>query len=441
MKGTFLPEQRRSEKRPPTVMGTKRWHLILFVAIVLAVAAALHPTRYRSGWMFLRSGKIGEAIKRLSIVSQKDPHDYRAMRMLAQALEEEGRTGEAGELYERAVALKPSESGFQELVRFYTWTQQPQEARRAAWRWYEHRQRERRPFRDEVGRQLLEDLASAEMLSQDYPKAIEVLTTYQKAFPAEAASIEGDLIGLYEKSGDVEATASYLEGVLADDPDDTYALETFVEIAPLCRRSEVARGYLVRDLERRAGDEQAWNRLLDFEVRTGDLGAARRMYQKKIEAEPQDDRLRRGYVQWLIGTEQLEAAIAYLEGISGTAPDPSSRETLIQLYEWTGAKDKLLPIYRERFQRNPSDRKNAEVLVWALTDARHNEEAERVLQRLVGLFPRDREYARMLVDLYEARGDSSGAISALEKSARATDDPKLLKRLGEHYLWNARPNP
>lgn len=418
-------------------MGTKRWYIILFVVIVLAVAAALHPTQYRSGWMLLRSGRIGEAMKRFVTVAHENPRDYRSMRLLASALEEQGRVDEAGEYYERVVALKPNDLNYRDLIRFYTWTQQPREALRAMEQWYAYRRQGKMSFRDEEGRRLLEALYAAEVLFQNYRKAIEVLSTYQQEIPSEAAAVESDIVELYEKDGDMSTAATYFEGVLAQDPENAFVLEKFAEIAPLCGKGAIARALLLGSWEKHPQDERLWNRLLDFEARAGDLTAVRKLYLERIEAHPGNDQLRRGYVEWLIGTDQQKAAIAYIEGMARIVPDPSYHETLIQLYEWNNAKDKLLPIYRDRFQRNPDDRGNARKLISILTDARQYGEAEQVLRKLTSRFPRDREYDQMLIDLYDAQGKPGAAINALERAVRVSDDPRLLKQLGERYLWSA----
>lgn len=409
----------------------------MFVAVVIAIAVLLHPTQFRSGWMYLRSGKIDDAIASLSSVSLKRPNDYRALRMLAEALEEDGQTDEARKYYEKVVAIKPNDNNFRELIRFYSWTQQPEQALLAGERWYDYRKSNNIPFDDEDGGDLLRALYYTEMLFQNYRKAIDILKEYKKVTPSEAVSIDYDLIDIYEMSGDLSSAVQYLEDMLKGGSFDAYALEKFSDLAPFAGKTDLALYYLTKDMEDRPHDVAVWRRLVSFNTRIGDLNAVKVLYQKRLKQEPENERLKKDYVNWLIGNGEQLAAINYLETTPEVTADLLYRDRLTKLYEWHGMKEKLAPIYQSHFDNNPNDRGNAKKLVWILIDLKRENEAENALRRLVNLCPLDREYVQMLVDFYDGQKREAASIAVLENFVRVSGDTKFLKRLGEHYLWKA----
>jgi tetratricopeptide (TPR) repeat protein len=419
-------------------METKYWHIALFVAVIIAIAALLHPTHFRMGWMYLRSGELTKAIDVLKQVYEKDPKDYHAMRWLAEGLENAGQVDQAGVYYEKLARVRPDDENFRELVRFFTWTLQPQKAKAAYEQWMDYRLAMGMPFDDEDGKQLLNDLYAYDLTYQDYDNAIKVLHLLMEVEPQEREALQGDLIQLYAMTGDLEMTMRLLTQELDEHPENVHALEMMMQLAPFCGKSKLARGYLVRDVDAHPEDAKSWNRLIDFEMRQGQLREADGWYVKWLALRPDDWALKKQYVGWLLATEQQKLAIAYLEALlPNRLADPFYREMLTKLYEWNGEKTKLVPIYQARFDRNPRDQKNAMDLIWLLEDLKRYDQEERVLKRLVAISPRDDRYVKMLFDFYEARGNSNAAISLLEKRTKGKADPALLKRLGELYLWSA----
>lgn len=422
-------------------MGTSWRHLVLFAVIMLGVAALLRPTNFRAGWMLLKSGAISEAIERLSQVQAKDPDNWRTMEMLAGAFEEQGNTSMAREYFEKVVSISPSDKNFAELVRFYQWTETPKLAKNAYERWYMQRIKAGLHFYDDDGRQILNDLYAYEMLYQDYVMAIDVLKTFQKNVPSEAKTVEGDIINLYEMVGDLNATVAYLEELLRKDDNNSYALDKFVEIAKFAGKTNEVRGLLVKDMEKNPKNEKAWRRFINFETDSGNLAAASALYVSRFTKDPGNLKLKSEYVNWLISSDQQRVAIAFLE----KDKDPAYRDTLIKLYEWNNMREKLLPVYMARFEQNPDDRENAQNLVWTLVNTKQYDKAERVLKKLVSLYPSNAQYTQLLVDMYDKQNDDADAIQVLEKAVRVNSDPKLLKALGERYLWSKekgkQPNP
>jgi tetratricopeptide (TPR) repeat protein len=209
-----------------------------------------------------------------------------------------------------------------------------------------------------------------------------------------------------------------------------------MEIAVFSEKEDVVEGYLVKNVEDYPEDPKNWQRLIDYETRLKRYDVANGWYAKWLEEEDQSWELRQRYVAWLVGTNQDKRAVGYLQGIMHeNPPDPYFKDTLIDLYEWNQMHEQLVGVYEERFQQNPSDRKNANELLGTLIHLKRYDEAERVLKELNQIYPDDREYAEELANLYDAENNSAAAIAVLEKAVKRTDDVVLMKRLGEMYLW------
>ncbi len=422
-------------------MRTKWWHIALFALIMIAAAAALHPTKLRSGWMLVKGGKIHDAIRQIAAVHEKNPENYRAIKALAQAKEETGETGEAALLYEQLLKRKPIDDNFREVVRFYTWNLEPAKALGTYERWFGFRKEKGISFDDDDGRKMVRDLYAQYLIDKDIKRAIDMLKVERALQPDQARVLDNDLVVLYEKMGDLDTTIAELEKILRTDRTNVYALGKFAQIAKLGGKTDVARAFLVKDIERNPTERAAWDRMITFETECGNYRDADAWYKKLLAMNVNDTALKKRYVGWLLATEQQHEAVGYLESLPPEdARDPYFNTTLVQLYEWLNMKGKLLPIYAERFARNPYDRDNAQKLVWLLYDAKKYGMLTRVLSRLASRYPKNKEYARMLVDAYDAQGDAARGTAQLEKAARKSNDPALLKELGERYLWTgSRP--
>ncbi len=419
-------------------MNIKWWHIALFVIVMLTVAVALHPTRLRVGWMLAKSGLVHQAIEKLEDIYEKDPNNYRAIRIMALALEGLGRTDEAKVFYERLLSIKPNEDNYRDAVRFYLWTRQPEEAQRTYENWLQFRRSKGKTFVDEDGQQILDDLYALYLTGQNYRKAIEILNLRKDLFPKETRDIENDLITLHQRTGDLPATISFLEDILKKGGRNPYAVDTYVELAPLAGKKAAAEYYLAENIKEHPDDERVWKKMIDFETNQKDYASADKWFSKWMEKNPENLNLKQSYADWLIATEQQKRAIAYIEGLPPEYRDNRRfQDTLLKLYEWNNVKEKLVGPYTARFNENPSDGENAKKLFWLLMDLKRYNDAEKVASRLNSMNPDRREYIDMLLSVYEQRNESKKSLSLLEKAAERTDDPKLLKRLGERYLWNA----
>ncbi len=414
-------------------MKVKWWHIALFVFFILIVAVVVHPTRLRLSWMLVKSGKPMEAIQNLTQIYSKDPKNYRAIKILAEALENMGRPEESMELFEKLVELKPTDENFKELARFYMWTKNPAQAKRAYQRWFDFRKGKKIGFTDDDGTEIVDNLYSLSLLARDYKSAIEALKVRRQLHPDQAHFIDNDMITLYEKAGDLDGTIAYIESLLAKDKGNVYALEKYMQLAPLAGKKDAARNVLIEDIETNPKDVAARKRFVDFETVNKELGAADEWYRKWMERSPTDQALKKEYLNWLLATDQQKPAIAFLEAVSEEERKPFE-ETLVRLYEWNNMKEKLVEPYIARFEKNPNDAENAKKLVWLLIDLKQYDKAETVLKRLVELHPGNSEYALALADIYQTKDKTDASIAVMEKAVQKNRDPKLLKQLGVLYL-------
>lgn len=417
-------------------MGIKWWHVAVFVAVIIIIAALLHPTRLRMGWMFVKSGRAVEAIEKLTHIFEKDPGNYRALKYLAEALEKAGRPEEAKKMYENLLKVKPREENFREVARFYMWNGKREDAKWAYGKWFDARREKRTSFSDDEGQEILDNLYALCLEFKDHKKAIEVLEIRKEQNPGIASTIDNDMITLYEMTGDLDATMAEIERVMGRDKENTFAVDKYLMLAPVAGKAEEAKGYLIRMMNEDPGNAKKRKQFIDYETNLKDYASANEWYRKWIAASPGDRRLQKEYLDWLLATEQQKEAISFIEGLPEDRRE-DLKDTLVELYEWNNMKDKLVEPYYERFRENPSDQENAKKLVWLLIDLKQDKRAAEVLKRLVESYPSNPEYAAMLADIYDSEGRTSDSISTLERAVDKKKDPKLMKRLGELYLMRA----
>ncbi|MFH1830233.1 MAG: tetratricopeptide repeat protein [Pseudomonadota bacterium] len=417
-------------------MNTKWWHLAAFVVIVLSVAILLHPTKYRAGWMHLRGGELRKAIDELRQVYKENQRNYRAIKYLAQALEQKGNYDEAGGYLDKLLELKPREDHYKEAVRFYTWNLMPQKAKLTYRKWLDYRRARGKSFDDEDGERMVNDLYAYYLMDQEYKDAIDMLKIRQEIDDENRESLDNDLITLHEYIGDMDATLAILEKVLERNVKNTYALEKFMRLAAFSGKQDLAEKYLAQNIKENPDNDESWERMIRFaSAERKDYERADKWYTKWLERKPEDANLMKKYINWLMGTDQQKKAITYMEkNDMQDMKDDYFKKTLEDLYIWNNVKPKLLVIYQERFKKNPHDKENADNLLALLIEFKKFDEAKEVLQRLATIYPKI--YAQQLVDLYDLQDDDASAIAALEKAVHRSGDPELLKRLGERYLWS-----
>lgn len=415
---------------------TIRWyHILIFILLILLLAVVLHPTTFRTGWMFSKSGKPLEAISKFEEVYKKDPSNYRAMHFLARSYEELGDPKQASLFYEKLVKTKPSDSNFKELVRFYTWTNQPDARLKAYEEWYKFRRDSKKTVTDRAGKKLLTELYSAYMLAQNYDKALEIFTLRRNADPEYAQKSSDEYLSLIEKTGNADSIISAIEDILKKNPSDVFAISKLLDVAVASGKKALAEQILAGNITDRPNDPNTWRTLIDFETRLKDYKTANDWYVKWLASEPDNWPLKKKYVYWMLGTEQQKAAINYIEALLQTKPaDPFYFDTLVSLYEWNSMDAKLLPIYMSRFNDDPANKENAEKLLWTSVVMKRYDIATSVLGKLMAMYPNDRKYVMAMLSIISLSKNPTAMIDFLERHPMTNRDPELLKLLGQQYL-------
>jgi tetratricopeptide (TPR) repeat protein len=419
-------------------MKIKLWHILAFVAVVILVAVILRPGKLRTGWMYTESGRPGEAVAKFMELYEKDPQNNRALALLARSLEENGQTAEAEKRYEQLIKLKPKDRYFQDLVRFYAWSEQPIKLKGAFSRWRKFRLENNISFGNEEGKKMLNELYGYDLLYQDYEEAIEILKQLREIEKSRRKEIDTDLITLYELTGNANATLDQIQEVLKHDPENEYALGKLVELAPIVGKTGLAEKILSDNIERNPKNASSWKRLIVFQTDNDKLDEATATFKKWLEANPNNKELQREYLDWLLATSQDHRAKSYLLSIdrSGEYADYYQR-TLEDLYEWTGDNEAMFGIYLERFQADPRNRHNNKQLLDTMYGLERYDVGEEVLKKLVEIYPNDAEYAIMLDDVLTMQNKERESLKMLERAAQETHDPKLMKRLGQRYMWSS----
>lgn len=415
-------------------MQIKWWHIVIFVGTLLFVAVLLHPSQLQLGWMFKESNKIEAAIEKFKKVYIKQPENYRAAKQLAESLEVTGKTREAESMFENLIKIKPNDKNFHNIVRFYAWTQQPAKAMKMLEEWYNYRRKGNLAFTDEDGKTILKDLYGYYLLYQDYDKAAKLLQFKKSAFPEESVNINYELINAYEKAGDLGATVGLLEEMLSVYSLDEIALNKFMQIAGISKKTDAARKILIKNLNEHQDDEKSWLRIIKFETDNRNFQTAEDWYKKWLEKEKTNEVLKRNYIKWCMTNNRQIAAIRYLEDlISSGANDQYYTDTLIKLYEWNNEKEKLLPYYLSRFEKDPRNLENSKKLVDLLSDMRKIDVLENVLGKLLELDATNKKYILELVGIYDTQNRAKDAIALLERSVKLLSDAELFESLALHY--------
>ncbi|MBT3182006.1 MAG: hypothetical protein HN337_05795 [Deltaproteobacteria bacterium] len=424
-------------------MNIKWWQITIFVALILIAAAAIYPTNLRTGWMFQENSEFLKALTSFGDAVKKNPNDYRAIRQLAETLQAVGRIDEAGELYERMIEIRESEKNYSLLVKYYIWSEQPQKLEKAYEGWFKYREILGITFNDNEGKQLLRDLYTLYIQEQEFEKALETLKEIRKYETADEAHRNfADLISLYEKTDNLKMVVKLLRERIDQGIATDKQVDKFVNLAKISGNETYTKSLLIKDVKANPEDDFRWKRLVDFQTRLKEFNLADHWYQLWMKLKPKDEELKKTYIDWLMYSENENKAIEFIKKVlKEGGSDPFFKRTLVELYEWNNVQDELLPIYRKRFQKNPHDRENADKLLSILYDKKMNTEAESVLRRLASAYPGNLKYAEELSGLQYQRKDEPAAISTLERTATITENPTLLKKLGEHYMWSDDDGP
>ncbi|MFH1653657.1 MAG: tetratricopeptide repeat protein [Pseudomonadota bacterium] len=418
-------------------MSLKSWYIALFVLLILIVGVILHPSKMREGWMLYKSAKVHEAIEKFKTILTEEPDNYRAINMLAKSLENIGETEEAGRYFEKLLTLKPSDENFKEVVRFYTWTEQPDKTKKAYEGWYDYRTKSGISFDDEDGKQILNDLYGFFLMDQKYKSAIDVLQRQKRYKPEEIKTIDNELLILYEKSGDLNTTIALIEKVLQADSENIEALEKYMSLAKISGRGKSLEKILEKNINKNPKDTKEWERMIEYKTMAKEYDDADKWFKKWIKREPGNLELKKNLIEWYVGTEQQKRAMGYIEDLLAKSKieDPYYLKMLSELYKWNDVKEKLLPIYLKEFYANPATFEDKDELVYILLELKKYDVAKGVLTTLTEMMPKNKEFAIDLAALYDMEGNTDAAIAVIEKCAKSTNDPAMYLDLGERYVW------
>ena len=149
--------------------------------------------------------------------------------------------------------------------------------------------------------------------------------------------------------------------------------------------------------------------------RGGDLSGAEACYRKVLAGAPDSADALAGLAAVLAQGDRLDAALALLERAGACAPHDWERQDRLraEIYARSGRAAVAIAILRSVIERDPTAREALKELVVGLVATGEPEEAERAVERALGLFPRDPE-------LWALRG----------MAAAASNDPR---RAVNHY--------
>ena len=285
-------------------MKIKLWHMIVFVMIILAIAAMLFPTTMRTAWMLKEGDKVEEAIAKVMVIYKKNPKHYRAVRTLAQSFEKIGKVDEAKRYYKELLELKPNDRNFKETIRFYSWTEQPEMAMETYRRWYTYRLNNKKKFKDKEGKKILIDLYAYDLMYKDYDEAIGILKERLESEPKDAKQIKFDLLTLYERTGNLKDVVAMFEEELKKDPDNLYILNRFAQIAHLAGKEEEVARLLAENIERNPGNVESWKGMINFRADAKEYDKANDWYLKMLSRFKNNKKLQKKYLEWLMTTNQ-----------------------------------------------------------------------------------------------------------------------------------------
>ena len=142
--------------------------------------------------------------------------------------------------------------------------------------------------------------------------------------------------------------------------------------------------------------------------------------------------------QEFVKSNQIEEAIEIYERIVNAAPeDDESRTQLATLYTRTNQHEKAAQTYNKLLETDPENIKYQDQLVNSLQAAGKHNEALEIAQSYIQTYPEVGIHYARLAKLYEAEGDEAAAIANYKKATVfGYSDKKIFLRLAEHYFLN-----
>jgi tetratricopeptide (TPR) repeat protein len=303
--------------------------------------------------------RLDEAVGLLEEVERRYPEDLRSRVRLGFLLFERRDFAGAAERFESVLALSPVQG---EIAYFLGVTRRrlgEEEAARAAF--------ERIPTEDERYAEARAQIAGIFEERGEYDLAMAEVELARARQPGRELDLY--LASLRAKSGDFEGAVAFLEGLLAESPDDPEVLYSLGVIHGDARRQQEALGYMERALAKNADHAGALNYLgYTWAERGENLELAERYVRRALELRPDD-----GYITdslgWVFymrarpllqsgqvkdGRALLELAVQNLERAQElTGGDPVIAEHLGDAYLLLDRKRHALEKYQEAIGLGP----------------------------------------------------------------------------------------
>ncbi|MFZ5897281.1 MAG: tetratricopeptide repeat protein [Myxococcota bacterium] len=432
---SVAPSEAAPPKKPEAQSPSQDALIARYTAIALAQPGADFPLQRLSELYRARDGKLDALIADMSRrAEQRGPERLAALLALAGAYQHDGKSAEAAQTYERALAEAPNspvaELG---LARLYAEKGERAKARvhyeKALPLINEATQREQvlrslitlaldsgsvpdaKKYHEELVRRQGGSFFTRAELGRElyargmYPEAVQELSQVVKAGAGDnrvLAPALRDYGRALAKAGRRQEAKKELERALAVAGAQAGVRREIYETIVELYRADDRISDLVQELERRGARDPEEQRMLGslFEE-TGKLDKALATYRKVLEREPKDIGTRLKVVHILEVQGELEQAIREYEALAQAAP------------------------------RNPD-------YVFRLADALiQRGDRKRALDQLRALENRsgdDDEILSALVGFYERIGEKNASLGLLQRlSARAAGDPQHLVELGSRY--------
>jgi len=374
------------------------------------------------------------AIQDMRTALAQAPRDPEIMTIMAFAHEREGSRELAGERF--ALAVETSNYGPQETLRYARFLLQDRRTGPAEGVVVDALRR------SPADPGLLEMLGRIHLERGDWARARQVAGLLRQQGDPAAARVAADLETASLRGEDRrDDTVALLEGLAAEGGDTramAQLLQTHVEAGDL----DAAQTYLDGVLAAEPDSMPARQMLAGLKVMQGDYGGAESLYRELIAGAPAVAQPYQALAALLAGMGRGDEALGVLDaGLAATGEDPGLLFIKAGLVEGRGDYEGAIGIYEALYARDTSSAVIANNLASLLTsqrdDAASLERAFTIARRLRTTdVPHFQETYGWILHL---RGDSAQALDYLEPAARALSDNALVQfHLAEAQLATGR---
>ncbi len=176
----------------------------------------------------------------------------------------------------------------------------------------------------------------------------------------------------------------------------------------------------------RPEDDNTAMRLLRVYFNLGMKGPAAGLLEKMIAKDPADGKLLSQYADICYSLEDLSRAEELYRRASIMSKDPGIKKKLAEVLTWQRKYDEAIPILRELYDKDPSDKEIALVYAQALGYGKYPEDAIKVFLSLEEKYPGDMKVKYLFAVVLESNGSL--------KAARKRYAELLLKEPGNFAL-------